>query len=191
MKVTASILLKVCLEVSAWEYADQVTIDRAAEICVEVAQEAQAQSQPVDYLIALAWEESRFQTGILAKSKHRRKHESNRDWQYRKRWRIAQGPLQVIPWWHCSEFRKTDNVEQCDLIAAGVSAFKRFSAYTSSNEETVCYYNCYHPLKVNEKGERVKRPCSKESKSWSKVVTSVAKRVNTIIRRYEAHQTNR
>lgn len=191
MKLMATTLLKVCLEVSAWEYQDQVDIDRAAEVCVEVAQEAQAQKQPVDYLIALAWEESRFQTGILAKLKRRRKGESDAHWERRRRWRIAQGPLQAIPWWHCAEFRETDSVEQCDLIAAGVSAFKKFGAYTSSHEETVCYYNCYHPLKLMEDGRRVKRPCSKSSKSWSKGVTLVAKRVRTLIRRHEALQRKR
>lgn len=191
MKITASILLKVCLEVSAWEYQDQVDIDRAAEVCVEVAQEAQVQKQPVHYLIALSWEESRFQTGTLAKLKRRRRGESDAAWRRRKRWRIAQGPLQVIPWWHCAEFRETDNVEQCDLIAAGVTAFKKFAMYTDSHEETVCYYNCYHPMKVTKDGDRVKRPCSKESKMWSKGVTSVAKRVMTLIKRHEALQKNR
>lgn len=189
--LTASLLLKVCLEVSAWEYVDQQDIDSAAEVCLDVAQEAQAQKQPVHYMIALAWAESRFTSGLSARAKKRRAHESDLDWRYRKRWRIAQGPLQVIPWWHCRAHRKTDTVEDCDLVKAGVEAFKKFAAYTSSHEETVCYYNCYHPMAVDKQGKRYKRACSPSSAAWAKGVSKDAARVKAIMNRLNKAQKGR
>lgn len=180
MKLTTELLMRVCLTVAGWEYTDADELNKAAKVCVQVAQEAQTQGQPVAHLIALSWAESRFQDGISERRKRRSRRMSDKAWQRHKRWRVAQGPLQVVPWWHCQEHRKKDDVENCDLIRAGVTAFKKFAQYTKNHEETTCYYNCFHPIMVKDK-KRVKRPCSPSSRKWARGVSRDAIRVQTLI----------
>jgi len=88
----------------------------AVNICEKVAQEAQRQQVDPLLAISVAARETRFRNLTSKKG--------------------AQGPLGVIPKYHC------DNPKKCDYIKAGVGALKKYLDINKNNYcSTLAQYN--------------------------------------------------
>ena len=100
------------------------------EVCVEVAEGAEAKELPVALMVALSMEESAFTRDLTSKAG-------------------ARGPLQIIPAYHCPN--KSGKVEphkrqgiahNCNLIAAGLDAADWFwTQYDNDWRLALCHWN--------------------------------------------------
>lgn len=86
--------------------------------CVEVHLEAQAQGVDPSLMIAMSWHESRFNRRAVSHAG-------------------ARGAMQVMPRYFCP--KRTH--KGCNLIRAGVKAFKAWQRRHPAIRGTLCHYN--------------------------------------------------
>jgi len=112
----------MCLHAMGWQPSRPY--ERALKTCMAVGLGASDGGLPAHVSIALAYTESRFNPE--AKSE-----------------RGARGPLQILPKYHCPS-RSADG---CDLVAAGLSAMRRYRTKYGSWPLVLCHWNsgneCY------------------------------------------------
>ncbi len=99
-------------------YANAPNLKGRLTTCVKVATTAQEHGLDPKTMIALGWVES----GMLATAVSRAG---------------AVGPMQVLPRYCCPNKK----ARGCDLIAAGMRAFKRWRKHYKPIRETLCHYN--------------------------------------------------
>ena len=94
------------------------------EVCEQVASEAVEHGMDAYLAISISWHESRF-------NRHAVSHCG------------AVGPMQVLPRYTCPNRRAAG----CDLVEAGVKAYKRWRSLSGSTMLALCHYNngtnCY------------------------------------------------
>ena len=121
------IAVTLCSQAMTWNVARPY--DTAFRTCLEVAQGAYLEGIPADLAVALAFTESRFNPEASSS-------------------RGARGPLQVLPKFHCPDGR----LQGCDLVAAGLSALKRYRKRYKRWRDVLCHWNsgnrCYRRSKL-------------------------------------------
>lgn len=125
-------------------------------VCAEVGMAAEDSGVPVALALSVAYEESRFQNGLVSEAK-------------------AQGPLQIIPAYFCPNkdglvepHRRQGRLQGCDLTKYGILALRWFYDEYGTWEEGLCHYNsgteCYSSSRAYSKRVR---------KRWKKVERQV------------------
>lgn len=121
------IAVTLCSQAMTWNVARPY--DTAFRTCLEVAQGAYLEGIPADLAVALAFTESRFNPEARSS-------------------RGARGPLQILPKFHCPSGR----LQGCDLVAAGLSALKRYRKRYKRWRDVLCHWNsgnrCYRRSKL-------------------------------------------
>ena len=112
----------LCIHAMSWKPAPP--LERAFRTCMRVGLEAKEGGLPAHISIALSYTESRFSPEAR----------SNRG---------AVGPLQILPKYHCPSRRERG----CDLLAAGLSALRRYRTKNGDWALALCHWNsgneCY------------------------------------------------
>jgi soluble lytic murein transglycosylase-like protein len=121
------IAVTLCSQAMTWNVARPY--DTAFRTCLEVAQGAYLEGIPADLAVALSFTESRFNPEARSS-------------------RGARGPLQILPKFHCPDGR----LQGCDLVAAGLSALKRYRKRYKRWRDVLCHWNsgnrCYRRSKL-------------------------------------------
>lgn len=112
----------LCIHAMGWQPSKPP--ERAFRTCMEVGVGAVESDLPPHIAVALSYTESRFNPEA----------ESSVG---------ALGPLQVLPRYHCPD-RSADG---CDLVAAGLSALRRYRTKYKNWAKALCHWNsgneCY------------------------------------------------
>lgn len=118
----------LCMVAMSWLAPHEQTPERY-ETCHEVGMAADLTTIPPDLAVALAYTESRFRHDAVSSVG-------------------ARGPFQIVPRFHCPN--RTH--EGCDLVAAGLSALKRYRTRYKRWREVLCHWNsgnrCYRRSKA-------------------------------------------
>ena len=113
----------MCAHALSWP-AHVTDCEDRFRICMQVGQEAREYDLPPHIAVALSYTESRFNPEA----------ESSVG---------AVGPLQVLPRYHCPN----RSAEGCDLVAAGLSALRRYRTKYKNWAKALCHWNsgneCY------------------------------------------------
>ena len=88
------------------------------DTCTEIVEKSWAVGVDPIGVVALGWHESRFNPSVVSSAK-------------------AVGPLQVLPRWWCPNKKR----EGCDLVAAGLTAYRHYVVDAKSFRDGICRYN--------------------------------------------------
>ena len=117
--VTVSLM---CIHAMSWKVA--LPPEQAFRTCMSVGRKASEGGLPAHISIALSFTESRFNPGARSSAG-------------------AVGPLQILPKYHCPGRRERG----CDLLAAGLSALRRYRTKYGDWATALCHWNsgneCY------------------------------------------------
>lgn len=84
--------------------------------CIEIVYESEQAKVDTTLMLAIAWEESYFTSGSKSS-------------------KGAVGPMQVLPKYWCK------GRKNCNLVKAGIRAYKAFLKMYKTPEEALCHYN--------------------------------------------------